>query len=293
MNRRPIFLSLGVISVLLIGLFGVLNGAPKTTKYFGDSQPMGQGAARSFVEVDHAGNLLRIGVVFDQALLEGLPDEPNHHSRCYDSNGNGTFDHHECLGDYEIILRMPEETSSRADIPFKWVGLNWNPHGHVHPAPPQWALPHFDFHFYVQDHDDVQAIRAGSCGELIDCEDFERATLPVPPQYMPANHINVDAAVPAMGNHLINTQSPELVDPNVRFTHTWIYGSYDGHISFYEPMITHEFLESKPNVCTALNLPQAWEESGWYPTEYCIRHSASDGNEYTVTLEKLVYREAQ
>lgn len=293
MNRKPVLLSLGAIAVLLAGLFGVLNATPKTTKYVGDSQPMGQGSARSFIEVDSAGTPQRIGVVFDHKLLEGLPQELNHDGRCYDVNGSGSVDHHECLGDYEITLRMPEEAGSRADIPFKWVGLNWNPQGHMHPAPPQWALPHFDFHFYIQDHDAVQAIRTGSCGEMIDCEDYKRATMPVPEQYMPANHINVDAAVPAMGNHLINTRSPELVDPNVRFTHTWIYGSYDGHISFYEPMITHEFLEGKPDVCTALNLPQAWEQSGWYPTEYCIRHNASSGNEYTITLEGLVYREAQ
>jgi hypothetical protein len=39
--------------------------------------------------------------------------------------------------------------------------------------------------------------------ELIDCGDFKRATKPLPAEYLPKNHINMDVAVPAMGKHLI------------------------------------------------------------------------------------------
>jgi len=257
--------------------------------FFGEGEALGRGTARSLVELSKTGAPVRVGVLFDKKMLKGLPEHPNLVSRCYDVDGNGSFEGHECIGDYERVLSMPEGVSSRTDLPFKWIGLNWNPHGHVHPAPPAWNLPHFDFHFYIQDFDAVQAIRTGPCGELIHCDDFARAVSPVPPQFMPEHHVSVGAAVPAMGNHLINTLSPELVDPNTRFTHTWIYGAYDGHITFYEPMITHEFLESRADVCTPLNLPQAWEQSGWYPTEYCIR---SERGLHLVSLEKFVYRRA-
>ena len=63
--------------------------------------------------------------------------------------------------------------------------------------------------------------------------------MPVPAGYVHADHIDVGAAVPDMGNHLIDFEvaragrrgSPE-------FTHTFIFGAYDGQVTFYEPMIT-------------------------------------------------------
>ena len=76
------------------------------------------------------------------------------------------------------------------------------------------------------------------------------------------------------------------------FTHTWIFGAYDGHISFYEPMITREFLLGQTSNCTPVKQSQAWEQAGYHPTKYCIRYR-SDAGEYTVSLEGLVYRKAQ
>jgi glyoxylase-like metal-dependent hydrolase (beta-lactamase superfamily II) len=55
-------------------------------------------------------------------------------------------------------------------------------------------------------------------------------------------------------------------------------------------MIAHDFLLSQRNQCKTLSLPEAWETSGYYPTEYCIRYSA-ESTEYTVSLEKFVFRE--
>lgn len=44
-----------------------------------------------------------------------------------------------------------------------------------------------------------------------------------------------------MGNHLIRPAAPEF--NGSPFTHTWIWGSQGGRISFWEPMITVAFLE--------------------------------------------------
>jgi hypothetical protein len=140
--------------------------------------------------------------------------------------------------------------------------------------------------------EEVEAIRPGPCVEKINCEDLETATKPVPAPYLPANYADVGAAVPAMGNHLIDTTAPELADPpQAEFTHSFIYGAYDGHITFYEPMIAHDFLLTQPSECKAMSLPEAWETSGYYPTEYCIGYSP-EREEYTLSLEKFVYREA-
>ena len=97
-----------------------------------------------------------------------------------------------------------------------------------------------------------------------------------------------------MGNHLIDSKAPELAPGGPPFTYTFIYGAYDGHVSFYEPMITRAFLIGRPDQCMALKAPEAFELAGYYPTEYCIRTGQDDGGEavYTISLETFVRRDA-
>ena len=254
-------------------------------------QKLGKGKAWVYIALDAKGAPLALGVSMDKAALDDLPQEHNMKSRCYDKNKNGKMDAGECLGDYELVFALPEGEAGKAVSPFKWVGLNWNPHGHGEPAPPPWAEPHFDFHFYISERDAVKKLRPGSCGELIDCEDFKRATKPVPAKYVHRDHINVGAAVPDMGNHLIDKKSPELAKSGPKFTHTFIFGAYDSNITFYEPMITRAYLASGPNMCAPIKQPAAWASAGAYPTRYCIRHSAQTGM-ITVSLEEFVQRAA-
>jgi hypothetical protein len=256
------------------------------------AQKVGNGWARAYVALDANGNALALGVSLDKQVLAGLPKELHPTSRCFDKNGDGKMDAHECLGDYAFIFPLPEGEAAAAVAPFKWVSLNWNPHGHIPPAPPPWAAPHFDFHFYIQDREAVKAIRTGTCGELIDCEDFKKATKAVPAKYVHRDHIDVGAAVPDMGNHLINSKAPELAKNGPPFTHTFIYGAYDGRITFLEPMITHAYLAGNPNMCASIKQPQAWELAGFYPTKYCIRHLDRVGR-ITVSLEGFVRRPAE
>jgi hypothetical protein len=257
------------------------------------AQKIGNGAVWTFVALDANGKPLALGVSMEKGALEGLPKEPNSTSRCFDKNGNGKMDmaEHECIGDFNLTFVIPDE-AAKAVAPFRWVSVNWNPHGHIPPAPPPWAVPHFDFHFYIQDRDSVRAIRPGKCGELIDCDDFKKATRAVPAKYVHKDHINVDAAVPDMGNHLINSKAPELAPKGPAFTHTFIFGAYDGKISFLEPMITHAFLASSPNMCAPIKQPEGWEVAGAYPTKYCIRHLDRVGR-LTVSLEGFVEQPAK
>jgi hypothetical protein len=233
-----------------------------------------------------------IGVSFDQGMLAGLPTMPNAWSRCFDKNENGRIDGHgECNGDFELQFELPQELVQRGVTPFRWVSINWNPMGHPPPAPPVWAVPHADFHFYIMAREAVRQIRPGPCSELIDCADFERAQIPVPAGYVHADHIDVGAAVPDMGNHLIDSKSPELVVQGQAFTHTFIFGVYDGHVTFYEPMVTLAYLQTRPDSCVPIKQPQAWETEGYYPTTYCIRYLADD-ERYTVSLEDFIRRAA-
>jgi hypothetical protein len=255
-------------------------------------QKLGNGWARAYVALDADGAPLALGVSLDKDALEGLPKEPDPTSRCFDRNGNGKIERDECVGDYAFTFMIPDGEAAQAVAPFKWVALNWNPHGHTSPAPPPWAAPHFDFHFYIATREAVKSLRPGSCGELIDCDDFKKATRPVPAKYVHPDHIDVGAAVPDMGNHLINSKSPELVKDGPAFTHTFIFGAYDGRITFLEPMVTRAYIASKPSMCEPINQPQAWEVGGSYPTKYCVRHLDRDGS-YTISIEGFVRRAAQ
>jgi hypothetical protein len=276
-------------SILCGGIAAAVAAEPRVIAT--PPQKIGNGSARVYVALDANGSLLALGVSLDKGVLEGLPKEPDLTSRCFDKDGNGKMDMHECIGDYNRIFTFEGE-AAKAVAPFKWVSLNWNPHGHPPPAPPPWAVPHFDFHFYIAGRDAVKTLRPGSCGELIDCDDFKKATKPVPAKYIHPDHINVDAAVPDMGNHLINSKAPELAKNGPPFTHTFIFGAYDGHITFLEPMITHAYLASNPTMCALIKQPEAWEVAGAYPTKYCVRYLDQVGR-YTVSIEGFVARPAQ
>jgi len=285
-TNRLNLIALATIATVTIAIFSA-----HAETIYGEAKQLGNGFAQLYAELDGSGAPRVVGVSFSENMLGGLPNKTNTYSRCFDKNGNGKIDPHgECNGDYELTFQLEGKLAARTKTAFNWVSVNWNPAGHPHPAPPPWAVPHFDFHFYIQDRQSVRAIRPGKCSELIDCEDFKRARKPVPAKYLHPDHIDVGAAVPDMGNHLINSKTPELAKNGPPFTHTFIYGAYDGHITFYEPMITHAYLVSRPKMCTAVKLPRAWEIGGYYPKKYCVRHL--DGR-YTVSLESFVLRKPE
>ena len=247
----------------------------------GKAESLGAGTVQSFVTTSLEGAPVAVGVRMSPGALKQLPESPNTVSRCFDMDGNGSHTGHECIGDLERILDVPLPASS--GLPFKWITVNWNAGGH--PAP--YNLPHFDFHFYAADRQLIEAITPGRCGELVDCGHFKRASEPVPARYLPKGHISVGAVVPRMGNHLLDSQSPELKD-SLRFTRTFIYGAYEGELIFWEPMITMEFLQQTPKACFGISQPEGFRRAGYYPTQYCLRQAERGAR--TVTLEGFRYQ---
>ena len=276
---------LGVAALLAglgVALSAAVTGHERTLR--GQAEKLGAGTVQSFLTLDPSGAPTAIGVTMSPGALEQLPPMPNTVSRCFDLDGNGRHTQHECIGDEERILDVPADSS--AGLPFRWISVNWNPGGH-HNTP--YAQAHFDFHFHTGDRDRVEAIAPGRCGELADCGDFKRASRPVPAQYLPSGYIDVGAVVPRMGNHLLDSQSPELKD-SLPFTSTFIYGAYEGELIFWEPMITLDFLQNTHNVCIEIRQPTAFRQSGYYPTQYCVRQDQQ--GQRTVSLERLRYFEA-
>lgn len=278
---RPIALAFGMI--VSGSLFTAASAA--TSTYSGEPVPLGNGAVSTYLTLTDDAGPVAIGVRMTEASLEGLPAEPNNTNRCYDVNGDGRMEAGvECVGEHEIVMMWPPEIE-RADVPFKWMGLGWTAHGHN--PPNVYDVPHFDVHFYMAERDAVLGIRTGPCDGLVDCEDLERARRPVPGSFVPAGYADVGAVIAEMGNHLVNTAAPELGSPPQPFTHSLIYGAFDGQVTFLEPMVTRSFLLDKPDVCAPVPQPAAWQTRGYHPTAYCIRHLPGEGA-VTISLEEFV-----
>jgi hypothetical protein len=218
-----------------------------------------------------------------------LPTARSDEHRCFDLDGNGSIEPEpECLATLERVLPLPPEATRRADIPFKWILLNWNPQGH---APPHiYGRPHFDIHYVMEPIENIFAIMPGPCGEeFIRCDQFERAVVPVPEGYMHPDFQNVGAAVPAMGNHLVDLTGHEFHGST--FDRAWMYGAYEGRVTFWEEMVTREFLLTRPDTCFDIKTPAAVAVAGYYPTRSCFGFGDETG-EQRVSVEGFVYRDA-
>jgi hypothetical protein len=244
-----------------------------------------------FVELGPRGEPRALGIALTETALSGLPTRMNTTSRCFDKNGDGSITHGECLGDYQAELALPAGATDLG-LPVRWATVNWNPEGHLPPAPSVWSAPHFDFHFFMVELALIHGIRTGPCAEFIHCQDAARAGTPLPARHAPADYIGVGAAVAGMGNHLVDARDPVLADPTLGFSHTFIYGTYDGKLTFLEPMVSHAFLSSRTPECRPVRVPRAYATAGYYPTTYCVRHDAASAT-YRVTLEGLAYRQAE
>src|SRR5215212_2611004 len=196
---------------------------------------LGQGTATTLAALQTDGAPRVIGLSISDDALATLPQESSDYHHCFDRNGDGQTNHAtECNHSHEYVIPFAGEVEERGDIPFQWVLLNWNLHGH-HP-PGIYNVPHFDVHFMMEPVADIFAIKDGPCGpEFVDCDDFQEAKVPVPEHLMHQDFKDVDGVVAAMGNHLIDLTGQEF--QGEPFSRSWIYGAYGGRVIFYEEMV--------------------------------------------------------
>lgn len=231
------------------------NQADKFNTYHGPQVHIGNGKARSFFTISHTGVPHELGIEMTEGVFSGIPAGQDHPS-----------------------FVLPLHHKAQDATPFDHIYMNWNPNGH--PPAPIFGVPHFDFHFYTISSASRMAIPAytPAPGNLFDI------LPPVP--YRPAGFIPLPGGEPQMGKHWADILHP--VAPGT-FTHTMIYGSYNGQIIFVEPMITRTFLQSGADVSMPYGQPAQFQETGtYYPTVYNIRDDGS-GKHY-VTLSNFVLR---
>ncbi len=259
---KPVRYTLSILALVLIGtLIGCDANGPesKAGVFVGETKSLGDGVARSWVELNDGGLPVALGVTFNETTLTSLL-----------AAGKAAHD------ETSIALALPAEASQTV---YDHITLDWNPQGH---APPGiYDIPHFDVHFYMISDAEQDAITPQD-------PDFgNKAEKRPAPEYIPAGYIATPGAVPRMGAHWVDPSSPEF--NGQPFTETVIYGFYDAKMVFVEPMISAAFLQSRPNMTEPLKLPAQYAETGLYPTRYSVRYDAAAG-EYTIALEELVLR---
>lgn len=271
---------------------------------YGESATLGDGSYRVFSQTEGHKPLV-IGLIGTDKLYQTVPTgEPyTDHLWCYDKNGDGQIEEMaedgsmECSGGHERAMALNATFKKKVKTPFTYVLVNWNPMGHSMPI---WNVPHFDVHFYMNSNAERLAIKPGPCWVLIDCALTDKASNLPAAKYIAPNYTNdLQAYEPGMGNHLVDSTSPELPsnggDASL-FTKTWMFGSWDGQITFYEPMVRKTIYDglidgTVADSCSAIPRPPAVQKTGWYPTKYCVRHRANR-HETLTTMEDFVYRVA-
>lgn len=175
-----------------------------------------------------------------------------------------------------FTLNLPSTTGA---FPFNFVMLNWNPLGH--PPTGIYDLPHFDIHFFMIPSNEVATIPGLPVTEM----DPEPALA----KYIPGNYVMIPGRVPAMGSHWEDTTAAEY--NRALFTETFLFGSYQSKVIFYEPMITVDYFLSDPNLTKPVPQPSAVQVDGYYPQEYKIVRNPKT-KEYMVILADLTFRKA-
>jgi len=221
--------------------------------FYSSTQPLGGGVVRAWVQVDKAGNPMAVGVNLSAKALMNLPEEV-----------------------VQLALELPKTKGHHF---YTHALVDWNPGGH--PPLNVYTIEHFDFHFYILSNEERMDIPFRNPDTYMD---------PAPANmYIPENYFQTGGLEPEMGAHWIDLTSPEFNGGT--FTKTFIWGSYQGHFIFWEPMITLEYLMGNPDDVIPIPQPEAFETAGWYATDYVIKYSENP-DEYTVALVNLEYHNA-
>jgi hypothetical protein len=230
---------------------------------FGPAKTVGDGTARAYLTLEN-GLPREIGVELSESALRALPAHAPAHAG-----------HHMMA---EHILELPPQAKT---TPFKFVELDWNPLGHEPDG--VYNRPHFDFHFFTITKAERDAIDPADPHYTRKAETLPGADL-IPAGYFLPRPI---LPFPRMGVHWVASQAEEFTGRP--FTHTFIHGSWDGRMIFYEPMITKAFLESKSNVTLPIATAARYEPSGYHPTKYNVRYD-SGARAYRVSLSGFAFR---
>lgn len=261
-HRLPRVTALLLAACLSVAVCSAATATPQEHRtFFGSTAALGDGTVRAYTTVDQQGDPTAVGLRLSVAAMDGLSDT-----------------------DTMSMVDLPGQASATV---FDHVMLNWNPKGHQPNV--LFGKPHFDVHFYMTDMASIEAIDPASPDYAARAEHFPAA------KYVPRDYITAPwplaapMAAPFMGVHWLDATAgmiPGVYD----FTQTFLNGSWDGNYTFMEPMITRDWLRTKPAIREHIKQPQAYQHTAWYPTVYSIRFDDST-QEFDIALEEMAFRQ--
>jgi hypothetical protein len=227
---------------------GKANQALKFNTFYGPQEQVGEGHARTFVTISHTGVPQEVGVIFTDKAFSGLPAT-------------------------NTIYSLPFHHKAGEATLFTHVALGLSVHGHG--LPPSGSIgPHFDFRIFMMTEEQRLAIPAPPAPGF---------NVAPPPGYLPANYA-LNAPVAQIGRHW----GENIFTAGMQVPHTMILGTWNGELTFINPIVTLETLRSGTSVSVAYPQPQFFARRGYYATRYNI-YSDKQGR-YYVSLSDFVWR---
>jgi hypothetical protein len=250
---QPIPKTLSALLLASLGIFACGEKEnPLSGEFKGDETTFGFGKAYTYIINDGDGNPSEIGVAIDADAFDNFT---------------------ELSGDAEVSLNYPAEASQ---TPFKHQFMGFAAHGHEPVG--IYDVPHYDLHFYTSTIAERSAISP--------YDTVKAANMPGP-DFFPAAYVPT-GLVPNMGVHWLDVTSPEL--NGSAFTQTFIWGSFDGKVTFLEPMVTRQFIMASHDFETDIKQPAQYDQPGkYYPTKQGFEHNHDKG-EYRFFLKGFVQR---
>jgi hypothetical protein len=230
--------------------------------FYGPAVQFGDGHARSWANITHDNKALAIGIEFTEGVLQ------QQHEHIPDAGEHG-----------HTVLMLHQK--AKAVMPFDHLTMGFMTAGH--PPPGIYSVSHFDFHFYKMGLNERLAIPAFSPATAAAFNNLPSL------QYIPTGYFrSPNEGIIKMGTHWVDLLSPEF--NGQPFTHTFIYGSYDGKVTFLEPMVTLATFQSGVTVQKQIRQPQLFDPvNTYYPSRYDIWKNEVNNRHY-VAMDQMVFR---
>ena len=90
-----------------------------------------------------------------------------------------------------------------------------------------------------------------------------------------------------MGAHWVDKEASEFNGGT--FTRTFIYGSYNGTVTFLEPMITMAYLQTRANDMVPIPAPAKYATPGYYPLAYKVAYDGAK-HAYAIGLVQFTHQ---
>ncbi len=222
---------------------------------FGSEIPLGAGTVRTFAETDGTGQVIRVGVEMTEEAVASLGHEM-------------------------VFVTVPLPAAARG-VGYDHVSLDWMPHGHAPDG--LFGVPHFDVHFYMTTEEEQLAIQPS------DPDYMTRAANRPSVDLMPANFVPPPQLepIPAMGEHWLDQTDP--IFSGAPFEAVLIYGAWDGEVTFVEPMVTRELLQSLRDLGGVIGQPERVAQDVALPNAWRVSFDAENGV-HVVSIDDLVAR---